>query len=183
MFFSICINTWTKMSKKDTKFIAEDNLIYALLLFFKTPKKKISKADNVNKVDKALDAQKDDFSQTIVGVIDDDKKTHQIPYISSFEEVKQKDDLTLKQSKDNPNQKVILLKPASEKWVLESAKSVGVKTEDFKLPDNAKELGKITKTAGIENDQNFNQFLQAIEKKKASRFETFKEWIKEFLEN
>ena len=172
-----------KNNDKEKEFIAEDNLTYALLLFFKAPKKKTDKSDNLSKVNKAMEASKNNFNKIQVALIDDDKKTHQTPYLNEFEKVKQEDDLILKQSKENPNQKVILMQPASEKWVLNSAKSVEVNPKDFKLPEELENFTKVTKKGGIEKNQDFNQFLKAIEKKKASRFETFKEWLKEFLEN
>ncbi len=69
--------------------------------------------------------------------------------------------------KAGSNQYLIFLKPALEKWLIDSAQSSNTKLEDYNLPTKLKELKRITKRESILKNQNFKDFIRAMKRKKA----------------
>jgi hypothetical protein len=123
---------------------------------------------------------KDTFS---VGIVDKDKK--ELSYLNEFEVIVDIESLRLHKHKTRPHY-LIFICPAVEKWIMTSAKEVGIYLTDFSLPDDLKKFSKITKTSkSEENDpysKNLNDLFRTLQQKGAKSVLVLAYWV-DYLKN
>lgn len=122
---------------------------------------------------------KDKFA---VGIVDKDKK--ELKYSNEFELIIDLTDLQLYKHKNiKIHHYLILIIPAIEIWILNNANEVNLLLSDFELPDDLKELTKITKKITSRYDKKFKMLFDELLKRKAKKVLILSEWIKYLKDN
>ncbi len=122
---------------------------------------------------------KDKFA---VGIVDKDKK--QLKYSEEFDlEIDIGDLLLFKHKNKEKHHYLIFINPAIEKWIIKNADEVGVSLQDFGLPENLKELTKITKKITSKKDNNFKKLFRELKKHNPKNIEILGNWISHLKEN
>lgn len=151
-----------------------------LLKVFGISDKKIDIASGNSGIARSMENQKENYHKKIIGLTDKDKKNIP-PYFNDFELIKNPDNITfLKKPKSN-HYLIYLCCPAIERWLLDSAKSVNLKPEDYGFSSNIKNFVKDTKSISIENNLDFYKFLKEIKRKKAPAFEYLEEILNSII--
>ncbi|OFX57039.1 MAG: hypothetical protein A2046_07585 [Bacteroidetes bacterium GWA2_30_7] len=170
------------MPKQDIQVCCEGHADKVLLKVLEIPERIISVSGNNSAIARTMERQVKNFHKIIIGLTDKDKKN--IPlYFKEFELNDNPDNIFFCK-KHNSNQYLIYLCcPAIERWLLDSAKSVNIKPEDYGFSSKIKEFVKDTKSITIEKNQNFYNFLKEIKRKKASSFVFLEKIIKSKITN
>lgn len=109
---------------------------------------------------KVVGTLKGKFSDSFaVGIIDRDKV--ELGYIGECDEIASTTHLTLFKHKKFPHY-LITVKPAIDKFILDNAKALGVKTEDFGIPSDLKGFTMEAKTVSSNKDVRFRELFVAI---------------------
>jgi 16S rRNA C967 or C1407 C5-methylase (RsmB/RsmF family) len=168
--------------KEKVWFLGEGNIERAILNFLKIPAKFIADSLNGNTGIEALmrKRQEKDFHKTLVGITDEDPKKITPRMFDEFVEEKNENFITLKKHPHYTNHYLIIIKPEFEKWLIETASEVNINMYDFDLPDNPKELKKITRKREITKNENFKNFLKEINQKHSIRWNTLSGILIEF---
>lgn len=148
------------------EFVSECNADKVFLLQIGVLLKQINKADNNDKVAKAMHKQLDNYHKTIIGLTDKDK-TNLPRYFHEFNLV-DSNKSTFFHHKPGTHQYIVFLKPAIEGWLLAEAKEANINPEDFGLPVEVKKLKLITANESIKNNQQFKNFIAEILKSKTT---------------
>ncbi|HFA47528.1 MAG TPA: hypothetical protein ENJ95_00765 [Bacteroidetes bacterium] len=117
-------------------------------------------------------------SQTLIGIIDNDKRKPEIynEYIKEFET----ENMIRKKHPDR-NHYLFILNPALEKFLFGAAEQADVDPAKYGF-NNIEHLKKTCKNKNVQKNQNFKQFVNAIkQKKKSSCVKTLKNWLNELL--
>jgi len=126
-----------------------------------------------NEVSKAMQSPKliDAFA---LGIIDKDKKA--IRYLEGFESVGNLEDLFLFKHPQKHHY-IIQIFPAIEKFILKSAKEIGIDLGDFGLPNEFEELKRITKRNTSRNNPALRKLFIEMKHKNSSQIITLAKWI------
>jgi len=135
---------------------ADTTLLYNMLI----PKQLLNHQKGITNVAKIMQ-NSNNLNKYYVGLIDNDKITPR--YFDEFDVVESYNNITLKKSK-TLNHYIIVLTPAFEQWILKCAEQAGIDATKFNLPDDPKELHKVTEKLAIGPNQNFTNFLKAIKR-------------------
>jgi hypothetical protein len=153
------------MNNKNIKYYVEGFADKVLLALLEVNEKSIQIQGSNSKIATAMENQESKYHKILIGLTDLDKKN--VPkYFQEFKNLDNPDNILFKQ-KAGFNQYLIFLKPALEKWLIDSAHSSNTKLEDYSLPTKLKELRRITKRESILKNQNFKDFIRAMKRKQA----------------
>jgi hypothetical protein len=114
---------------------------------------------------------KDDFA---LGIIDKDKK--QLDYLNEFDEISQKGSLILHKHKTR-NHFFIQICPAMEKFMINSAKEVGLNLNDFGLSSELNELKKQAKSTTSKEDIRFKKLVKELVRNSATDIKRLQSWV------
>lgn len=106
-----------------------------------------------------------------IGIIDEDPGRPQPKKLKQFKLIKEVHNMKILQ--DENENKLILLNPRLEEWILNITKRYNLKIEKFNLPHNGEEFHKIINS----NTQKFENLLENIKKKKLDEIEFLKNYI------
>lgn len=109
-----------------------------------------------------------------LGIIDKDKK--ELDYLKDFDEVIVKGNLCLHKHKTRHHY-IIQIRPAIERFILNSAASCGISIETFGLPSDLDDLKKMAKTTRSKYDQKFKAFFRALKKAEVQDIELLRQWV------
>ena len=117
-----------------------------------------------------------------LGIIDKDKK--QVKYLGEFNLVAEKASLQLYKHKlATKHHYIIVVAPAVEQWIIETAQSVNLPLSNYSLPVNLTELTKVAKTITSKTDQKFKGLFKDLVKLNAPNAICLKNWIEHIKEN
>ena len=127
----------------------DTNLITTLIL------SQVNHQYGCSKVSKMLEkTMKDRFA---IGIIDKDKKLKNLKYVDQFEFLAKREHLELYKHPIKPHY-FILVVPAADKFIMDSAAAIGVNLKDYGLPTSLKAFIKVTK----QNDSNENPTITRL---------------------
>ena len=112
------------------------------------------------------------LKENSVGIIDKDPGSKPPPYLREFELKDKKFSLELYLDRERRN-KIIIISPRLEDWILEIAKEEGINLSDYKLPEAPDEFHNVVNA----NITKFQQLLHHLIKKENKRILTLKEFI------
>ena len=92
-----------------------------------------------------------------VGIIDKDKKIKNLKYVDQFTLIAQREHLELYKHPSKPHY-FILIKPAADKFIMDSAAAIGVNLADYGFPTSLKAFIKVTK----QEDSNENPIITRL---------------------
>ena len=159
------------------RFIPECHADTVLVRFLTDNFPYIDHESSINGVAKNFENVRD-RTYKLVGVVDDDKRTPK--YLDDFRLIKKSNGVALKQKPDKEHY-LIVISPALEKFLMENCISIGKTMKDFKLPDDLRNLTKITKAPRIESNTNFHNLVQNLLKQDAPGLVTLKSYLVDFL--
>lgn len=114
-----------------------------------------------------------------LGIIDKDKKA--LKYLDECQLVCEQDGFLQLLKHQTQNHFLIIIRPAMEKWILNTAKSSGLSLPDFGLPADLDKLCDLTKTAkGDKEDPNVQKFgslFRALRQSNPPSITILKFWI------
>ena len=94
-----------------------------------------------------------------IGLVDQDPASAQPRDLANYEEVQSAAGLRLLARRGNDQQRIILVCPRLEEWLIERAGAIGVRTEDYGLPADARRLHS---TARYDEKTGFRRFLDEL---------------------
>jgi hypothetical protein len=113
---------------------------------------------------------KDGFA---IGILDKDKKA--VAYQNEFKLLANKNNISL--YKHPLRHHYLILHPPFEKWIISEAQQANLLLEDYHLPNDFKELMKITKRASSTKDYRFKQLFRALQENDAQGIVQLFEWM------
>jgi hypothetical protein len=117
-----------------------------------------------------------------LGIIDKDKK--QLKYLSEFNLIVEKASLQLYKHKlATKHHYIIVVAPAVEQWIIETAQSVNLLLSNYSLPVNLTELTKVAKTITSKTDPKFKSLFKDLVRHNAPNAMCLKNWIEHIKEN
>ena len=129
---------------------------------------------NVEKIMK--EKFKDDFA---LGIIDKDKKV--LRYLNECQLVCEQVGFLQLHKHSTKNHYLIIIRPAMEKWILNTADVAGLSLQEFGLPDDLDKLCDITKTArsdkGDPNAPKFGQLFSELIERNPTAIAVLSFWI------
>lgn len=151
------------------KFLAEDPPHKSLLRSLGIPRKKILLLGPKGNVIKKLKNLPD-----YIGMVDEDPHSIQTQSheLANYQEIANDMGLRLLLNKHG-NKKIIILCPKIEDWLLQRAKSSNIDLKHYYLPNNSKELKKIT---NYDSKDGFKRFLSEL-KEKDKGMKLLQEWL------
>ncbi|MBT9131181.1 MAG: hypothetical protein DDT41_01484 [candidate division WS2 bacterium] len=128
-----------------------------LLKVLGVPKNKMIHSGNKSGVCKQLEKH-----NGFKGLIDEDPYSNQPPYIQNLELIENSNEFSIKIMVDNRNNnKIIILCPKLEDWVIKATEKAGLDIRDFNLPNNEKQLHR---TINV-NLKKFESLLKKLKEK------------------
>lgn len=119
---------------------------------------------------------KDDFA---LGIIDKDKKA--LNYLDECQLVCEHDGFLQLLKHETQNHYLMIIRPAMEKWILNTANTAGLSLIDFDLPNDLDKLCDLTKTAKSDredtNAQKFGALFKALRQSNPPSISILKFWI------
>ncbi len=164
------------MSKKNIKFLTEGYADILLLDILEIPLKYIQRTGSISKLSKSMKNQ----SKNFIGLVDADNG-ESFKFFEEFNFCIAPDNIILKHKANTKQYVIFLLPKAIEKWILDAAKSVEIKPEDYKLSSDIKKFKKETKNENIYKNKNLIKFIRDIKKKKAEPFVFLQEILQKLL--
>ncbi|MDQ6762488.1 MAG: hypothetical protein M3015_07660 [Bacteroidota bacterium] len=111
-----------------------------------------------------------------VGIVDNDK--NKAKYLNKFIEIDNiEDSLKLYKHKIFP-QYFIEINPAVETWILKICEKEKINITEFDLPDNLKDLKRVTKSQTTIKDKRFIDLFLRLKKSDNKSVLKFKKWLK-----
>jgi hypothetical protein len=110
--------------------------------------------------------------RNVIGIVDEDPSAPTHPYIRNLNLENQKYSLKLYLDKPRAN-KLIVICPRLEDWILEIAKQENINLSDFKIPDNPSEFHSTVNF----NITNFQKLLHKLKETENKRLLALKEFI------
>ena len=106
-------------------------------------------------------------SRHVVGIVDHDKKLHEVAYLADFEVLPQVRPVaggphSIRRHPARPTQHLIVLNPACDTWIWEAATAAGLSPLAAGLPADFRAFLDYCKTKGIENDPPLVALLAGI---------------------
>lgn len=102
------------------------------------PNKEIIHAGNKPKVCKHLKKQRN-----CIGIVDEDPGSSQLPYLKKMKVEKEIQSVAMKILSDSNGNRLIVLCPKLEDWILQCARELNVDTKRYGLPNNPQKLHEI----------------------------------------
>lgn len=99
-----------------------------------------------------------------IGIIDEDPNSPKPHYLKKLQYIKEKDDLKLYKDNEN-NNKVILICPRLEEWILDIVRKEEINLKDHNFPDNPNEFHNIVNI----NITEFQLLINKIKKRKKQK--------------
>jgi hypothetical protein len=112
----------------------------------------------------------------LVGWIDDDKVKHS--YFNDFQTIIHENNIILKQKSDT-NEYLIVIQPAAEKFLIEAANEVNLNFQLYNLPEDFKGFKNRLKNPSIEQDADFQRFINDLMLQNASSFVTLSSFFED----
>lgn len=113
-----------------------------------------------------------------LGIMDKDKKT--VKYLEEFELITNTNSLFLHKHKTRHHY-IILIHPATERFVLEEAKELNICLSEFGIPNTLEGLKEITKPEESKKNPELKKVFRAL--KNAPNFIILKNWVKYMRDN
>jgi hypothetical protein len=115
-----------------------------------------------------------------LGIVDRDKL--ELTYFKEFDLITEiPENIQLLKHKSEPHHYLIFIRPTMEKWIIFCAEESGISLGDFGLPDDFRQLLKITKTSKSENEDvyssNFRDLFKEFGRLKSHSIATLTFWI------
>jgi len=104
-----------------------------------------------------------------IGIVDEDPNSPQPPYLRKMKLVKKQNNVTL--YRDANRNKVIILSPRLEEWILEAVRQEKIQISNFGLPEDPNQFSHIVNF----NIGKFQQLLHQLKQNK--RLSTLREFI------
>ena len=82
-------------------------------------------------------------SETSKGLIDEDPQSPQPPLLRRFKLLSDEQPVRLKIYGDKNGNRIVMLSPNLEEWIIGSAREVGLKLKSYGLPDKAGDLRRV----------------------------------------
>ena len=82
-------------------------------------------------------------SEPLKGLIDDDPQSPQPPLLRRFKLLSDERSVGLKIYEDKNGNRIIMLSPKLEEWIIGSAREAGLMLESYGLPDKAADLHRV----------------------------------------
>ena len=115
-------------------------------------------------------------NQNCIGLVDEDPMSIQPSYVEDLDIEYDLNQLQIKVKLDKANKnRLIILKPKLEEWVLETAKKSDIETEPFGIPSNPKRLHSIINHS-LDRFRNLIEFLKT--KDERTRLSTLQKLLK-----
>ncbi|MDY0904495.1 hypothetical protein [Pedobacter sp. CFBP9032] len=109
-----------------------------------------------------------------LGIIDKDKK--EVDYLKEFEIICSKGSLILHKHQKRHHY-IIQIYPAMERFIMNTADTLGISLKDFDLPIDLNLLKKESKTINSKNDKRFNNLFKFFKKNSAEEIQRLTAWI------
>ena len=109
------------------------------------------------------------------GLIDEDPASAQPRELDNYKHVQSAEELRLLASRDDKNKRLIIICPRLEDWLIQRAKSSGIRPEDYGLPSDPDKLHSIPR---YEQKEGFCRFLEEL-KERDSGMHLLRRWILE----
>jgi hypothetical protein len=110
-----------------------------------------------------------------IGLIDEDPQSAQPRDLNNYKQVQSAEELRLLSRRDDKNKRLIIICPRLEDWLIERAKSSGIRPEDYGLPSDPDRLHSIPR---YEQKQNFLRFLTEL-KERDKGMHLLRRWLLE----
>ena len=107
------------------------------------------------------------------GLIDEDPASAQPRDLDNYKQVQAAEGLRLLARRDDKNKSLIIICPRLEDWLIQRAKSSGIRPEDFGLPSNPDRLHSIPR---YEQKEGFRRFLTEL-KERDRGMHLLRRWI------
>ena len=107
------------------------------------------------------------------GLIDEDPESAQPRDLDNYKEVQAMEGLRLLARRDDKNKRLIIVCPRLEDWLIERAKSSGIRPKDYGLPSDPDKLHSIPR---YEQKEGFCRFLAEL-KERDSGMHLLRRWI------
>jgi hypothetical protein len=114
---------------------------------------------------------------------DEDKKRKQIKYYNEFDLLLEKHNISLHRHKNRLRHHYLIFHPPFEKWIISESEETNLLLEEYGLPNNFKELIKITKPPTPENNPKFKRLFKALKKYNANGITLLFEWTDYLISN
>lgn len=108
-----------------------------------------------------------------LGIIDNDKR--QVKYVSDFVEIAHTDSLSLRKHRLKPHY-LIMVSPAMDGFLLNSAEYLHIKMEDYGYTSVLKDFTSLTKAVTSKKDNGFKKLFKALEE--VPEMIVLKGWLK-----
>ncbi len=109
------------------------------------------------------------------GLIDEDPASAQPRDLDNYKEVQAMEGLRLLARRDDKNKRLIIVCPRLEDWLIQRAKSSGIRPKDYGLPSDPDKLHSIPR---YEQKEGFCRFLAEL-KEQDSGMHLLRRWILE----
>ena len=111
-----------------------------------------------------------------IGVVDEDPTSFQHPdLMASYHQVESAEGLCLLTCQGSGGQRLVIVCPKLEDWLIGRAKSSGIRPEDYGLPSDPDRLHSIPR---YEQKEGFHRFIQELKQDKGMRL--LRRWILEW---
>ena len=107
------------------------------------------------------------------GLIDEDPSSAQPRELNNYKQVQVAEGLRLLTRRDDKNKRLIIICPRLEDWIIARAKSLGIRPEDYGLPNDPDHLHSIPR---YEQKEGFCRFLAEL-KERDSGMHLLRRWI------
>ena len=163
------------MASKEVKFLGEGNAERLMLRWLKIPDDMFREVSGNGNIAAFMQKhEKNAFYQVIVGITDNDKIRPD--YFDNFYEQRREANLILQKHNDFSFY-LITVCPAFEKWLLAAAQVANIISSDYKIPNTAKDLKRITRKDTLEKDQIYQRFFSAVKKANPPDFQIMSDWL------
>ena len=109
------------------------------------------------------------------GLIDEDPASAQPRELDNYKQVQAAEGLRLLARRDDKNKRLIIICPKLEDWLIQRAKSSGIRPKDYGLPSDPDKLHSIPR---YEQKEGFCRFLAEL-KERDSGMHLLRRWILE----
>ncbi len=134
--------------------------------------------NRANSITKAFATMLGKLRDTCAVALLDDDSTITAPYSKLFtQEVAAENGLLVRRSEEITLHSVIIVHPASEKWLWNAAESAGVKASDYELGHSMEELKTFTKGEQMRHNPDIPRFLSAVSRAQPAQFLALQKWL------
>ena len=109
------------------------------------------------------------------GVIDEDPQSTQPRDLANYDDIDASEGLRLCARRDDPSQRLIIICPRLEEWLIERAGAIGIRPEDYALPNDPDRLHNIPH---YEQKDGFRRFLAELVDRD-SGMSLLREWVQQ----